>query len=886
MGAPPTELQLGAAWPLVGRAGELRLLCGLLARGDARGLVVAGAPGVGKSRLVGDVLREAERRGLPTAQVCATRAAAQLPFGAVAPLLPAAGWPEATPAGLERAELLRRFAAALSERGAGRRLVLLVDDAHLLDDASATLIYQLATTGTALVLATVRSGERAPDPVLALWKDGLLDRLELEGLDGQAVDELLAEVLGGPVDPATVVRLAARCQGNVLFLRELVLGALQAGVLAFDGALWRLSGRLAPSGRLVELVESRLAGLGPEERALLETVALGEPLAAAELAALGDLAVAESLERAGLLVSRVEGRRLEFGLAHPLHGEVLRQRMSALRHRTVTAALADVVERAGLRRADDQLRVATWRLDAGGASPGLLLGAAATARHRYDFALAERLVRAALAEGAGLPAAVQAAQLASVSGRNDQAEAELAALAARAGDDAERALVATTRLDNLRLMGRFADALALAAECESAVADETWRAEIAARRVAILLDTEGPAAAAEAAAAVCRPAAGGALAWGCLMGALAMARTGRLHEAAEAARRGSGAHADPAGRPAQWPRGVLALAESEALAAGGRLVEAEALAVAEHDEAVAAGSVDAQAYAAWQLAKVLLLQGRVETAARHGREAAALLRQLGRRVLLRDVLVPLATAEALRGAPGAATEVLREVDGLGLDTSAWTGADLLAARAWTAVAAGDVPAARALLEEAAALAGRTGDRVGGAAALHDLARLGLAREAADRLREVAAGVEGELARARAEHTAALARHDAAALEQASSAFESLGAWLLAAEAAADAGVAWQRAGDGRRATAASRRAAVLGERCEGAATPALQAMEVRGALTPAERQVATMAAAGRSNRDIAAALYLSLRTVENRLHRIYEKLGISGRAELASALEG
>lgn len=44
--------------------------------------------------------------------------------------------------------------------------------------------------------------------------------------------------------------------------------------------------------------------------------------------------------------------------------------------------------------------------------------------------------------------------------------------------------------------------------------------------------------------------------------------------------------------------------------------------------------------------------------------------------------------------------------------------------------------------------------------------------------------------------------------------------------------------------------------------------------------------AGRSNKEIAEQLYLSLRTVENYLHRAYEKLGVSGRAELAAALEG
>jgi len=57
------------------------------------------------------------------------------------------------------------------------------------------------------------------------------------------------------------------------------------------------------------------------------------------------------------------------------------------------------------------------------------------------------------------------------------------------------------------------------------------------------------------------------------------------------------------------------------------------------------------------------------------------------------------------------------------------------------------------------------------------------------------------------------------------------------------------------------------------------------ALTPSERRVADMAASGRSNREIAQALYVTPKTVENQLGRAYRKLGVSSRAALPAALD-
>ena len=119
------------------------------------------------------------------------------------------------------------------------------------------------------MLATVRAGEVLSDPVLALWKDGPAERIEIGVLDDDTIEELLVSALGAPVDAATVRALAARSRGNPMFLRELVNGALEEltpppdtrGVPAPDEPWhqWLLFGlravALIYSGRLVEADE-------------------------------------------------------------------------------------------------------------------------------------------------------------------------------------------------------------------------------------------------------------------------------------------------------------------------------------------------------------------------------------------------------------------------------------------------------------------------------------------------------------------------------------------------------------------------------------------------------------------------------------------------------
>ena len=57
-------------------------------------------------------------------------------------------------------------------------------------------------------------------------------------------------------------------------------------------------------------------------------------------------------------------------------------------------------------------------------------------------------------------------------------------------------------------------------------------------------------------------------------------------------------------------------------------------------------------------------------------------------------------------------------------------------------------------------------------------------------------------------------------------------------------------------------------------------------LTPQEREIALLVTGGATNREVAAQLFLSVRTVEYHLHKIYTRLGITSRVALAGAISG
>ena len=93
----------------------------------------------------------------------------------------------------------------------------------------------------------------------------------------------------------------------------------------------------------------------------------------------------------------------------------------------------------------------------------------------------------------------------------------------------------------------------------------------------------------------------------------------------------------------------------------------------------------------------------------------------------------------------------------------------------------------------------------------------------------------------------------------------------------------EEAGAARYADAAARELRTLGRRVTRRGVRARSAEGV-GALSGRESEVAELAAAGRTNREIAAAMFISEKTVEKHMARVFEKLGVGSRAEVAHRL--
>jgi DNA-binding CsgD family transcriptional regulator/tetratricopeptide (TPR) repeat protein len=865
---------------LTGRDSELvtlrRALSGV---GNFAGVVIAGAAGVGKTRLARELLGQAAASGTRTTWVVGTASARPIPLGAFTATLVDTTFSDVS----EPVPSVRRVINSLVAQQRGGRFVLGIDDAHLLDEFSAHVVHQLAQTREARLVVTVRTGGTEPDAVKALWKDGLLARLDLEPLSPEAARTMVEGALSGPVDARSAQRFWRLTGGNALFLQRLVKDQVTAGRIREVAGVWIWDGDVAVSQSMSDLVGNELDRLVPEVALVVDTLSQYEPMDVdilADLVGREHLATAEQMRL--ITVERSTGT-LMARLAHPLYGELRRATAGEM---YLSKVRGDLARRLAGQEAGDPhttVRRALLTLESDlPPDPELYLDAARHTMKLLDLDLADRLATAAAASGVAAAAELQAVNRV-VAGRGEVADEFLRRLSATADTDRHR--WATLRAANLIwMLGKPAEAAAVLAEL--AEGPET-DAERAAR-----LAVEACVDAVFARCVDAEAKASAALKSGTLGDITAMMASVALMMAS-----GALGHADaitPVARAALdratnsfetshmrfWFGGVYA----RACRLTGRLAEC-------HDAATLlfgmANDMPGLAYAnlVFLMGNAELMRGDLRAAEKLLHEALAGVENHGITTGLRPAcMFALAETHAKLGDAEAAAAMLAEArqsvkkDFLYMQTAQATAAG------WTLASAGSLTLAIDTVLAEAASARDRGQPTHELSCLQAAVQWGGAEELpaiAARARELAGELSLPLADAVAAHAESLLNRDGDGLLAASDAYRTIGDRCTAADAAAQAAVAFTGAQSRSRGLFAASVSAQLAVDCGGLCTPATRSPVSPTPLTSRQREVAELVAAGLSNKEIADRLFMSVRTVEGHLLRACQRVGATSRGDLA-----
>jgi DNA-binding CsgD family transcriptional regulator/tetratricopeptide (TPR) repeat protein len=348
---PDAEEVVGASRQLLGRDRELETLYALVdGIGEQGGaLVVRGEAGIGKSALLAAAKERAAHRGITVVSTTGVLSEARLGFAGLHQLLlPLLGGLDLLPDpqrraleaafGISEGDAPDLFLIGLATLGlvaegaAETPLLFVVEDAHWLDRPSAEVLQFVARrieSDPAVLLFAVREG------VLSCFDDADLPELPLAGLDEDASNALL-DLAPAKLPPDLRRRILVDAAGNPLALIELPAAAAELGADAAQ------SGPLPLTARLEQAFASRLTTLDTDVQRLLLLAAL-EDVDLAELSRAagrplgpGDLAPAVA---AGL--GTLDSRGFRF--RHPLIVSALRQAATADQLRSAHAALAEAL---------------------------------------------------------------------------------------------------------------------------------------------------------------------------------------------------------------------------------------------------------------------------------------------------------------------------------------------------------------------------------------------------------------------------------------------------------------------------------------------------------------------------------------------------------------
>ena len=866
------------AEPLAGRDKELGVIRRALSgTGNHAGVVIAGAAGVGKTWLAREVLRRAEATRERTKWIVGTESAHELPLGAFIGSLG-----EAMSDPLTNVRRVINSFVAQQRQG---RVVVGVDDAHLLDRFSALVVHQLAQSGGVRLVVTVRTGGAEPDAVTALWKDGLLARLDLEPLSAAATQEVIERTLGGPVDARSAARFQQLTGGNTLFLRQLLADQVAAGRMRRSAGVWVWEGDVAVSASLSDTIGRQMGRLSPQTSMVVDTLSQWEPLAVdvlCDLVGRSDLAAAE---RMGLVNIERTGGGLMARLAHPLFGELRRASAGEMYLSEIRGRLARRLAEDGDGDMQATVRRALLHLQSDlDPDPELYLESARHAMTLLDLDLADRLATAATRAGASGAAGVRAMNLVLL-GRGEQAEAALRDMADVDLPHGHR--WATVRAANLIwMLGKPREAAAILDGLASSNSKAPETPAQLAERLAVQACLDAVSARCEVAAEKARAALGseGLPDFHAMMAAvaliMAMGALGEVDQltevAEEALRRATTSF------QASHCRFWLGAVYGRACRLTGRIDEFVSMA---NKLADSARDIPGLAYA--NLASLLgnadLARGAVADAARLVHEALAGVHIHSVTTGLRPAsYFALAEAHAKLGQPIEANDAVAQARSCVPPDYLFMHTALSLASGWAMAASGCFSEAAAEAHEAARLARDRGQPTHELACIQAAAQWGDTSQLA-RAQELAEALSLPLADAVALHVKTLLAWDGEGLLEAAAAYRRIGDLAAGADAVAQASVAFVDSQQRKRAQYAAALAKELADECGGLCTPALRT-PTGLKLSGRQRDVVELVAAGLSNRQIAEKLVMSVRTVEGHVYRACLRVGAQSREELASIL--
>ena len=730
-------------------------------------MALVGADGVGKT-LVARRAAEKFAAAAPSTVVrwvVGTATERVIPFGAFRALLHNA---EIADAG-RPAELLRAAHDCLT--GDGGEQLFVVDDAHHLDHLSATLVYQLALSGSVRLIVTARADTELPDAVAALWADELLTRIEVEPLDKPTTAAVLESALGAPLDAAAIDEVFGRSRGNPLYLRHLVTdGGL---VRAEDAWRCRDDDRLT----LPALIDGYLSGLPSPVRRVLDYLAVAEPLRRSDLTALASEDAVDQTEAAGAVAADDDAMVYP---AQPLYTGRVR---GALAPEAARALRTSVVEQLAPRSSGqigDQLRLSALAVESD--TPSAVADMVAAAQHALrlgELALAEQLAQAALDRSDALAARLPLAYALAWQGRGREADAVLAAVDPEQLSQSELIAWALPRAANqFWMLSEPERAMAFLQTTRNQILAPTAQATVDALTATFAMNAGTPLRTLRIAGEVfASPHADEvAVGWAASAAALSSARTGRFDDVDALARR-----ATAADHPGLL-RFTSGFGRITALVMAGRLTEARALAQRYTDfaelqqpgraigetlvgyVAIAEGDFDAA---------LTLLNRAAEPLARTGYSWGPL------------ALTLLAQALGQKGEQLEAAKVFSRAESRHGLKSTLFAPELALAKAWSKAARGDATGAIEAAREAVQTAERGGQSAIALRALQDATRLGDVR-AVYRTERLSVEVDCVLGRLTLAHARALAHGDATALADVAADLADRGLHAAAADASAQA----------------------------------------------------------------------------------------------------